>query len=218
MNLKEYNMKICSVCKIEKELCDFNRNSRSKDGHKSLCRNCQKLETKQYKDKNRDKINEKARTSYHLNPKIQREREERWKQNNPEAYKVSIYKKHKKWVENNKERRRKYNNSYNSERLKNDILFKLARNIRIRINRFLKNKTNKSNDILGCSILTLKNHLEHKFIENMSWDNYGDWHIDHIIPLSSAKNEEEIYRLCHYTNLQPLWAEDNLKKSNKILV
>ena len=51
----------------------------------------------------------------------------------------------------------------------------------------------------------------------MSWDNYGDWHIDHIIPLSSAKTEEEIYKLAHYTNLQPLWAEDNIKKSNKIL-
>jgi hypothetical protein len=51
----------------------------------------------------------------------------------------------------------------------------------------------------------------------MSWDNYGKWHIDHIIPLSSANNEDEVYKLCHHTNLQPLWAEDNLKKSNKIL-
>ena len=51
----------------------------------------------------------------------------------------------------------------------------------------------------------------------MSWDNYGKWHIDHIIPLSSANSEDDIYKLCHYTNLQPLWAEDNLKKSNKIL-
>jgi hypothetical protein len=51
----------------------------------------------------------------------------------------------------------------------------------------------------------------------MSWDNHGEWHIDHIIPLSSAKNENDVYTLCHYTNLQPLWAEENLRKSNKII-
>ena len=51
----------------------------------------------------------------------------------------------------------------------------------------------------------------------MSWENHGKWHIDHIIPLSTANTEEDILNLCHYTNLQPLWAEDNIKKSNKIL-
>jgi hypothetical protein len=51
----------------------------------------------------------------------------------------------------------------------------------------------------------------------MSWDNHGEWHIDHIIPLSSAKNESDLYKLFHYTNLQPLWAFDNLSKGNKII-
>jgi hypothetical protein len=59
--------------------------------------------------------------------------------------------------------------------------------------------------------------MENKFTEGMSWDNQGKWHIDHIIPLSSANSEEEIYKLFHYTNLQPLWAKDNLSKHNKIL-
>jgi hypothetical protein len=78
-------------------------------------------------------------------------------------------------------------------------------------------KNNTTFYIIGCLPNQLKEHLEKQFNGNMSWDNYGKWHIDHIIPLSSAKNEDEVYKLCNYTNLQPLWAEDNLKKSNKIL-
>jgi len=65
----------------------------------------------------------------------------------------------------------------------------------------------------------LKKYLEDKFSEGMTWDNKGfyGWHIDHIIPLSSAKNEEDIIRLSHYTNLQPLWGKDNMKKGNKVI-
>ena len=74
-------------------------------------------------------------------------------------------------------------------------------------------------DVLGCSPEYLKEHLEKQFSQGMSWDNYGfyGWHIDHKIPLSSAKTEEEVYQLCHYTNLQPLWAKDNLSKGGKII-
>ena len=79
-------------------------------------------------------------------------------------------------------------------------------------------KKNKTFDIVGCSPEFLKQHLEKQFTEGMSWELLGQHiHIDHIIPLSSAKTEDELYKLCHYENLQPLWAEDNLKKSNKIL-
>jgi hypothetical protein len=89
--------------------------------------------------------------------------------------------------------------------------------VRIRINKFIKNKSTSTQTIVGCSYLQLKEHLEKQFNDGMSWDNYGKCHIDHIIPLSSANNEDEVYKLCHHTNLQPLWAEDNFKKSNKIL-
>jgi hypothetical protein len=59
-------------------------------------------------------------------------------------------------------------------------------------------------------------HLESKFVDGMSWDNRSRWHIDHIMPLASAKTEEELVALCHYTNLQPLWAAENLRKSDKL--
>lgn len=77
------------------------------------------------------------------------------------------------------------------------------------------NKNNTTKEILGCEFEEAFNHIESQFIDNMSWDNRTEWHIDHIIPLSSAKTEKDLIKLCHYTNLQPLWAIDNLKKSNK---
>jgi hypothetical protein len=99
---------------------------------------------------------------------------------------------------------------------------KLTCNVRCRVKNFLNSKNivknNKTFNIVGCSPEFLKEHLENQFTNGMSWDLMGQQiHIDHIIPLSSANTEEEIYKLCHYTNLQPLWAEDNLKKSNKLI-
>ena len=79
---------------------------------------------------------------------------------------------------------------------------------------------NKTFIIIGCIPEYLKEHIENQFTDGMCWENYGlyGWHIDHIIPLSSANTEDEIYKLCHYTNLQPLWAEENMKKSNKLIL
>jgi hypothetical protein len=79
-------------------------------------------------------------------------------------------------------------------------------------------KTNKTFEIVGCTPEFLKEHLEKQFTDGMTWENRNKWHIDHIVPLSSAKTEDELYKLCHYTNLQPLWAEENMKKSNKIII
>jgi len=73
-------------------------------------------------------------------------------------------------------------------------------------------KAKATYEILGADYATAAAHLESQFKDGMSWANRSEWHIDHIIPLASAKNEEELLKLCHYTNLQPLWAMDNLKK------
>jgi hypothetical protein len=73
-------------------------------------------------------------------------------------------------------------------------------------------------NIIGCTPSFLKEYIENQFKDGMSWDNYGfyGWHIDHIIPLSSAKTEEDLYKLSHYTNLQPLWMIDNFIKGNSL--
>lgn len=109
------------------------------------------------------------------------------------------------------------------EKRKNKGVIKLARKLRKRITEILRirfeiKKRYKTEEILGCTLEELVSHLESQFTEGMTWENRGlkGWHIDHIIPISSAKTEEEVYKLSHYTNLQPLWAKDNLEKHNKI--
>jgi len=201
--------KICSKCDIEKQLSDFNKMSKIKCGVRSYCRECQKIESKKYRLKNKEKIK-----SY--NTKWNEQNEEYYKKYFEEYYKVNYDKeklRKQKWNQDNKE----YFNNYQKQRKKEDILFNIITKMRNSINRYIKYKSKHTFEIVGCTPQFLKEHLEKQFTDGMNWDNKGEWHIDHIIPLSSATNEEELYKLCHYTNLQPLWAEDNLKKSNKIV-
>lgn len=108
--------------------------------------------------------------------------------------------------------------------MQTNIQFRLRRNLRIRLCHILKDRQKIVSSIkdLGCSVDQLKLYLESQFQLGMTWNNYGNkkgqWSIDHIIPLANVDltNREELLKACHYTNLQPLWAIDNLKKSNKI--
>jgi hypothetical protein len=239
--------KVCSKCGKKKETCDFRKRKDSKDGFRSECKECSHLVWKNYRDMNSEIIKKKKKDDYKKNReeilnKVKKYREqnivnirlkdmirskERYK-SNPEILK-SYYEKNKKsiltykkkWSKKNYQKIKEQKKEYYKNRNDNDFIFNLRNRMRSRLYNFLlKNnivKTNKTFDIVGCTPQFLKEHLENQFIGDMGWDNRGEWHIDHIIPLSSAKTEEELYKLCHYTNLQPLWAEDNLKKSNKIL-
>lgn len=108
-------------------------------------------------------------------------------------------------------------------RRKTDPLFKLRERISGRLLEVLKSrgwkKTTRLSQSVGCTVQQLRIHLEKQFTKGMSWDNHSlpGWHIDHIVPLDSAKTVEELYSLCHYTNLQPLWALDNIRKGNKLI-
>lgn len=126
----------------------------------------------------------------------------------------------KRYRMQHKDRLTSYFKNYQKDLYKNDKLFKLSQLLRRRTRGALKSKKFKKNkkfkEYIGCSIKELADHLEKQFKVGMSWDNHGEWHIDHIIPLSSAENEAEIYKLSHYTNLQPLWAAENMTKGAKI--
>ncbi len=126
----------------------------------------------------------------------------------------------KLWDSTNRKKKSDYYNVYSQSRSKTDILFKLIGMIRSRTKFALNQKKwikpNSITKAIGCSILDLKIHLESKFSQGMTWENQGKWHIDHIYPLSKAQTPEEMLKLAHYTNLQPLWAIDNIRKGNKV--
>jgi hypothetical protein len=131
----------------------------------------------------------------------------------------NVRERYKKYAIENKPKIRTRMKLYQQNRVKTDFIFKLGRNIRVLIRDSFKNKNikkkTKTEIILGCSISEFKKHLEIQFIDGMSWENRHLWHIDHIIPLALAKNEDQLIRLNHYTNLRPLWAKDNLIKSSR---
>lgn len=136
---------------------------------------------------------------------------------------------YKKYYQNNKEkiRRRKsdwravnkeWTRKYERKLRKENIQFRLSRILRSRLWEAIKgHKVGSAVNDLGCSIKFLKEYLESQFQPGMSWDNYGEWHIDHIKPLASfdLTDREQFLEACHYTNLQPLWASDNLSKGAK---
>jgi hypothetical protein len=126
-----------------------------------------------------------------------------------------------KHYEQNKEKILAKNYEYSKNRLKEDICFKLTRDLRCRLNSALKNsqKTGSAVKDLGCSIEAFKAYIESLWKPGMNWDNHAHtgWHIDHIKPLSkfTLTNENELKEACHYTNLQPLWYNENMSKGGK---
>jgi hypothetical protein len=185
-------MKTCTKCNIEKPLIEYYNNHSTKDGKQGKCKKCGISQVKQY---------------YNINKQYKRDY-------------------HKNYYHSNSDKRKEYNKS--KPPIKYSTLSdqeKFIKTVRVLIytsfkrscnGNFVKNQ--KTEHILGCGLKDFIQHLQSLFTEGMTLENHGKgpgyWNIDHIIPLSSAKNEEEIIKLNHYTNLQPLWFEDNMKKFN----
>ena len=182
--------KICRRCNEDKSLQDFNKHISMSDGHLNICKSCIKKYKSSYYKANKDGVIKDARLR------------------NKENYKIA--KRSKKYREvRNKSRRKRY---------KKDPNYKLICILRSRLSAALKGKSKglKTIDTIGCSIRELKYHLEKQFCVGMSWDNHGSvWHLDHIKPISLFELPLQIKEANHYTNLQPLFKQDNLSKGKK---
>lgn len=201
--------KLCSKCALEKPITEFPKLKRNKDSLDSLCKECRNLVNKEYRDNNKDKV-KKARKKYYQENK-QHLLEQK-------AVYSSTHKEEK--AEYDRVYRQKNKDKLNIQKsawAKNSLNHKIVNNLRRRVIHALKgeSKSDSTLALIGCSIEYLREYLASKFQEGMSWDNYGEWHIDHIRPccsfnLSDPNQQKECF---HYTNLQPLWAIDNLKKA-----
>lgn len=192
--------KKCSRCKKLLELSKFSKQSHKSDGLTNSCILCLKQTRDSLPDVKKEENRLKGRAYYLAN-------------------REDILAVNRKWREANKDRIRKANKLY----LENNPNQKLAQRLRTRlylaVKRQTATKTRSTLDFLGCTLEFFQTYMEEKFDEDMTWDNYGKfgWHIDHIKPcaafdLTDPKQQLECF---HYTNMQPLWAFDNLSKGDK---
>ena len=211
-------LKRCSKCKIEKSLDCFAKDKYAKDSLTYSCRECRNIKTNEWNKAHKE---------------IQYVKNLQWRKDNPERWaklKKKDYEKHKgkriatnkKWVKNNSEEVRIKYKYWQRKKERTDLNYKLRRRLRTRLYIAIKNKQKVGSAIsdLGCSIPEFKEYLQSKFKEGMTWNNHSryGWHIDHIKPLDSfdLTDRTQLLEAIHYSNLQPLWATENLQKAAKL--
>lgn len=217
------------MCKEHKLLSLFNKNKARKDSYNNNCRVCCKsiyqnnksiiLErNKKYTQDNIGAIKE-YRKNYRL---ANKDSAKEYHSNYYNENKERLLKNAKKYNLKNLESVNDWKREYEREQMLNNPVYLFRKRVRTLIGNSFKRacrgvykKGKKTEDILGCDLYTFRDYIETLFKPGMSFGNYGEWHIDHIIPLANAKNIEEIVLLNYYKNLQPLWAIDNLKKGSK---
>lgn len=196
-------MKKCNICGIEKVLDDFtNTKYKGEVKKRPTCKKCTTARVKKWVDENKEKRKEYVK---------------KYSEQNKEY----INTKSREYYYNNIDKVIKNNVTYKNKKRNSDDLFRLSDNIRKGIYKsFVKSnnkKNTKSEKILGCTFEEFRKYIESKFEPWMTWDNYGKyngefnfgWDLDHIIPTSSIKNEEDAFKLNHYTNFQPLCSHVN---------
>lgn len=171
-------------------------------------------------EKNRDRQIKKTRLRY---SKLNKEKERKRRIDYYYQQKATgaAQERRRKYYLANKEAENANANVYQKSRRASDPLFSLRCGVRTALCNFISrrgySKKSSTQEIIGCTWEFLKEHIESQFPEGMSWENRSQWHIDHRIPLAKAATEEELIALCHYSNLQPMWAEENLAKGDKVL-
>jgi len=220
--------KKCNKCGNNKSLLEFDKDKTHKDGHTTVCKECKinyrmanknhvKAKNKKYYKDNKESLILKVKEYYKNNKELKKVYNKKYNIINSEKIKNN----NAKYYKENKIIINKKNRLYEKNKLNSDNLYKLKHNVKTIIRNSIKEngfiKSSRTYEILGCSFIEFKTYLESKFKSWMKWDNHGKyngelnygWDIDHKIPLSSAKTEEELLKLCHYTNLQPLCSKVN---------
>jgi hypothetical protein len=205
-------MKRCTVCSEVKAVSEYGICSKNKDGLRGQCKACRH---KEYLD-NKEVRNRQTRENYMKNRESilakQKADRERSVENNRQKNKRYYQKNRAKIIQKNKE--------YLYARIESDISFKILQRCRTRLYKAVKGyvKSERTKNLIGCSPDALIKHLEKQFKQGMTWGNYGEWHIDHIIPCAyfDFSKETDQKKCFHYSNLQPLWAEDNFAKHDKV--
>jgi hypothetical protein len=227
--------KTCNVCNETKNISEFSTHQTNKDGYNNKCKICVNSYYKTHRDENIEKELIRSKNYYEnnkdkkkqyveLNKEKISERTKKYRKENFEK----VSQKQKEYYLNNKELVKQRNKIYYNNRLATDPLFKLKKQIKGLIRDSIRNrgltKSDRTIGILGCTIEEFKNYLESKFESWMTWENKGlyngtpnyGWDIDHIEPSSSASTYDEVIKLNHYTNLQPLcsYYNRNIKRNN----
>ena len=180
-------------------------------------KNKNKLRSKSHYEANKDKIKLRSKHWREANKEKSKSYNKVYRESNRDE--VLLYK--KTYRETNKDKVRLQKKAWheaNKERLRVDMQYKLKRRLRSRLHHALNGNYKNGSAVkdLGCTVDELKLYLESKFQPGMTWDNWGQygWHVDHIRPLASfdLTDRRQLLEACHYTNLQPLWATDNLSK------
>lgn len=224
--------KVCTICGEIKPLDEFHRDKSYKDGYRSNCKICTLRQIKMYRAANPEKHREDVRQWQLANPEKHRESARQWRVANPGKAKESVrrYKagnlekvreSTRRWQVANPEKHRKNRRSANKKRCSTPR-GKLNNTISTSMRRSLTgSKAGRHwESLVSYTVNDLKKHLEKKFQPGMTWNNYGEWHLDHRVPISvfNFETPEDIdFKKCWaLKNLQPMWAIENIKKSNKL--
>lgn len=173
----------------------------------------------EYRSLNLERVRESRKKSYEKHKQKVREYQRSYYEENREsvlARSARYYFQNSERIQKQRSERKELRNEYLRERRKAYPLEAIKNRVRARVSGAIRSggykKNSKTCEIIGCERDKLKSHIESQFEDGMSWENIGDWHIDHIVPIASAKNENDLIGLFHFTNMQPLWAEENIKK------
>lgn len=222
--------KVCTKCKIEKNVTDFGNDKAKSDGKHPSCKSCKSVSDKRYKQNNQDKVKENDKKYYQKNSEKIKDRAREWYLDNKEHH-LAVSKQwrldnqekwkegKRKWNEANKSKMMEYNNKYIKEKYQNDIQYRIKSICSARIRSLVKKETSTF-DLLGCEIEFFRKWIEYQFNSDMSWDNIGShWHFDHVIPCVSfdLSISSELRECFNWQNIRPLQSTENLQKHDKII-